>query len=266
VFFFNILISVKSYAQIEKNNAEVYDLVPKNVLQIEADFTLDKVRGNTKLANTILNTKANDYAAPSITLRYGVVKNLEFQFITGYRAIVLNEKTGQILKNGKPVTITKDITGLSEITAGLKFGINAEKKMIPSIALTTLITIPNAGAPDFTTKNPGFESVLNFYNTLSKYSDISCDLGVSWDGFKMNPYPIWYYKISPELYAGNYLSFFIENLGYLTKKTPVEERIDIGADCTFNDTFESYIYFGTIFYNKNSFFFAGANFTFTIPF
>ena len=259
VVIFNIFLNLKSFAQVGKNSSEVYDLVPQNVLQIETDFTSEKVRGDTKLANTILNSKATDYSAPSITIRYGIIKNLEFQFITGYRAIVLNEKTGQITKNGKPVTISKNITGLSDVEAGFKIGIAAEKKLRPSIALTNLITIPNAGVPEFTANNPGFETDINFFNTLNKYSDLSYDLGVSWDGFEINPYPIWYYKISPELYADNNLSFFFESVGYLTRKKPLDNRLDIGADYIFNDNFESYLYFGTILYNAKSFFSMGVS-------
>lgn len=261
----SLFISNLSYAQ-KGYEEEIYDLVPPKTFQIETDFSIDNAKGETKLSKFIFDANARDYAVPSLTFRLGVARNLELQLITGYRAVILSQKLGKVTRNGRTITIDKNITGLSEFTAGFKYGLFTNHKLRPSMAVTALFTLPNVGVPAFSSENIGSEIDLNFFNALGKYSDVAYDIGGIWDGSDENPRPIWYYRISPEVYASENLAFFIEGYGYLTKNSPTENRLDIGIDYVFSDYVESYIFGGTIINNSKKFGFAGANLTITLPF
>ena len=78
VSFFN---STKCFSQKGSSANEVYDLVSLHNLEIDCDLTSDKVKGDAKLSKVILNAQATDYSAPSLTFRFGVAENLEYQVI-----------------------------------------------------------------------------------------------------------------------------------------------------------------------------------------
>jgi hypothetical protein len=278
IYLFLILFVILIYpglthAQISNGLKEeegyVYDVVDPKTLEIDADFNLEHYTANTN-ANAKklkLNVQADlkYFNAPSLTFRYGIVKNLEFQLITGYIGVLTQGSVAIKTPQNRIISATKDATGLNSLSLGLKAGLLSNKKARPSVAFTGLVTLPNIGNPSFTPNTLGVDLSLNMYNSLSDYIDVSYNFGTVWSGYKEDKDNSYNYGISPGYTFSDYFGLYLDFNGVMTKGYDPDNRFDVDLSFTLNDYITLDAYAGTSF-NTKRFYFIGSTFTATIPF
>jgi len=247
----------------------VYDIVEPKTLEIDADFNFEHYSANASVnAKKIkLNIQADItyFNAPSITFRYGIIKNLEFQLITGYTGVLTKGTATIKTQKNRLISANKDVTGLSALSMGLKAGLLSNKKARPSLSFTGIVTLPNIGNPLFAPDNIGTELDLNFYNSLSNHIDITYSFGTIWSGYKDDTYNSYNYSITPGYSFSDYVGLYLDFNGVIEKNNSSENRFDVDLSFTFNDYITLDVYGGTSF-NTKKFYFLGSTLTTTIPF
>jgi hypothetical protein len=277
-FLFIVYLSIVffpslAFSQSNSNKADddyyVYDVVDPKILEIDLDFNLEKyIKGgstNVKKAKANLQTDLKYFNAPAITLRYGVIKNLEFQLLTGYTGVLTNGEISIITKKNRTITTKNDATGLNALGLGIKVGLLTNKKARPSVALTGIVTLPNVGKSLFTPNNPGVELDLNFYNLLSENMDFAYNVGTIWSGYKDDPNNAYTYIITPGYSFSDNFGVYVDLSGIVQKGYSSDNRIDLDLSYYFNDYITLDVYAGTSF-NIKKFYFIGSTFTATVPF
>lgn len=254
---------------LKEEESYVYDVVDPKTLEIDADFNMDhySANNNVNAKKLKLNVQADltYFNAPTLTFRYGIVKNLEFQLITGYIGVLTQGSVAIKTPKNRIISATKDATGLNSLTLGLKAGLLSNKKARPSVAFTGLITLPNIGNPLFTPNTTGVDLSLNMYNSLSDNIDVAYDFGVVWSGDKEDKDNSYNYEISPGYTFSDNFGLYLDFTGVMTKEYNPDNRFDVDLSFTFNDYLSLDVYAGTSF-NTKRFYFIGSTFSATIPF
>lgn len=254
---------------LKEEESYVYDVVDPKTLEIDADFNMDhySANNNVNAKKLKLNVQADltYFNAPTLTFRYGIVKNLEFQLITGYIGVLTQGSVAIKTPKNRIISATKDATGLNSLSLGLKAGLLSNKKARPSVAFTGLITLPNIGNPLFTPNTTGVDLSLNMYNSLSDNIDVAYDFGVVWSGDKEDKDNSYNYEISPGYTFSDNFGIYLDFTGVMTKGYDPDNRFDVDLSFTFNDYLSLDVYAGTSF-NTKRFYFIGSTFTATIPF
>ncbi|MCX6165888.1 MAG: transporter [Ignavibacteriae bacterium] len=261
------------FSQVSGRESEddnyIYDIVEPKTLEIDADFYMEKYTfGSTssgKQGKLGIQADLKYFNAPTLTFRYGIVKNLEFQLITGYTGILTNGTVKIKTKKNILISTTKDETGLNALSMGLKAGLLTNKNARPSIAFTGIITLPNIGNPAFAPNNVGAEMELNFYNLLSEKVDIAYNIGTIWSGYNDDPTNSYKYEISPGCTFSDNFGLYIDLSGIIQKGYSPDNRFDVDLSFYLNDNFTIDAFAGTSF-NVKKFFFIGSTLTATIPF
>lgn len=247
----------------------VYDVVDPKTLEIDADFYMEKyTRGSSNSIKKLQVNVQSDikyFNAPNLTFRYGIIKNLEFQLITGYTGVLTNGTVTLKTPKNRIISATKDATGLSALGLGLKVGLLSNKKARPSIAFTGIATLPNIGNPAFTPNTVGTDLTLSFYNSLSEAVDISYNLGTTWSGNKEDESNSYNYGISPGYSFSDNVGLYLDFTGLLEKGSTSDNRFDLDLSVALNDYITIDAYAGSSF-NVKKFYFIGTTFTGTIPF
>jgi len=249
----------------------VYDLVPVNNLEIDADFYSEKYSGkvNIKLPKKqtqTLDINASYFNAPDLTLRYGLFKNFEIQFNTGYTGILTKSQTAIKIKKLKIVNVDHDLTGLNALSIGAKVGLLPEVGSAPSIAVTGIITTQTLGVPAFRPNNAGAELDLNMHNTFSDNFDIAYDAGASWSGFDADPLPSYSYTLTPNIAFSDDVGCFLSLYGFMQSGSSPVNRFDAGLSFAFGDNITADGYAGTDFQNAKNFFRFGASISLNFDF
>jgi hypothetical protein len=277
-FFLSILLSVlilpqfifsQSSGRESGEDYYIYDIVEPKTMEIDADFYMEKYTfgsaSSGKQGKLGVQADLKYFDAPNLTFRYGIVKNLEFQFITGYTGVLTDGTVNIKTKNNKIISATKNETGLNALSMGLKAGLLTNKKARPSVSFTGIITLPNIGNPAFAPNNVGAEIDLNFYNMLSDKVDIAYNIGTIWSGYKEDPNNSYVYEISPGYTSSDNFGVYVDLMGIIQKGYSSDNRIDIDLSYSLSDYITIDAYAGTSF-NIKKFFFIGSTFTATIPF
>lgn len=277
-FLLSILLSISILPQIifsqssgreSEDDNYIYDIVEPKTLEIDADFYMEKYTfgsaSSGKQGKLGIQADLKYFNAPTLTFRYGIVKNLEFQLITGYTGVLTNGTVNIKTKKNILISATKNETGLNALSMGIKAGLLSNKKARPSVSLTGIITLPNIGNPAFTPNNVGAEMDLNFYNMLSDKVDIAYNIGTIWSGYKEDPNNSYVYEISPGYTFSDNFGLYLDLTGIIQKGYSSDNRIDIDLSFYLNDYITIDAYAGTSF-NVKKFFFIGSTFTATIPF
>jgi hypothetical protein len=246
-----------------------YDMVDPKTLEIDADFNLEHYSANTNAnaKKVQVNIKADlkYFNAPSLTFRYGLIKNLEFQVITGYIGVLTDASATIKTKNNRIISASKNATGLNSLSLGLKAGLLSNIKSRPSITFTGLVTLPNIGNPAFTPNTTGVDLSLGLYNYLSDKIDISYGLGTVWSGYKGDDKNSYNYNISPGYTFSDNFGLYLDFAGVMQQGSSSDNRFDMDLSFTLSDYITLDAYAGTSF-NIKRFYFIGSTFTATIPF
>jgi hypothetical protein len=254
---------------LKEEESYVYDVVDPKTLEIDADFNTEhySANNNVNAKKLKLNVQADltYFNAPSLTFRYGIVKNLEFQLITGYIGVLTKGSVAIKTPKNRIISATKDATGLNSLSLGLKAGLLSNKKARPSVAFTGLITLPNIGNPLFTPNTTGVDLSLNMYNSLSDNIDVAYDFGIVWSGDKEDKDNSYNYEISPGYTFSDNFGLYLDFTGVMTKGYDADNRFDVDLSFTLNDYISLDVYAGTSF-NTKRFYFIGSTFSATIPF
>ncbi len=273
LFSILILLPVHVFSQVSGSKPEegstVYDMVDSKSLEIDADFYMEKYTKGS--ANSIKKIQVNVqsdlkyFNAPAITFRYGLIKNLELQILTGYTGVLTNGTATIKTPKNRIISATKNTSGLSSLGLGFKAGLLSNKKARPSIAFTGIMNLPNIGNPAFTPNTVGTDLTLNFYNSLSKEVDLIYNFGTTWSGYKQDKSNSYNYCVSPGYSFSDNVGLYLEFTGLLESGTTSDNRVDLDFSTYLSDYVTLDVYAGTSF-NVKKFFFIGSTFTATIPF
>lgn len=247
----------------------IYDIVEPRTLEIDADFYLEKYTYGSdsagKRGKVGIQADLKYYNAPTLTLRYGVIKNLEFQLVTGYAGIITNGTANVKTKKNILISANNNESGFSGLGLGFKAGLLTNKNVRPSIALSGIFTIPSTGNKSFTPNNLGVDLGLNFYNLISEEIDIAYSLGAVWSGYDDDPNVAFVYGISPGYTFSDYFGLYLDFNGINQKGYSSDNRFDVDLSFTLNDYLYLDVYAGTSF-NVKKFFFVGSTFSAIVPF
>lgn len=273
VFVITLFFHSNIYCQISGSKPDegsfVYDMVEPKSLEIDADFYMEKyTMGNTvgiKKAKVSIQADLKYFTAPAFTFRYGVIKNLELQVLTGYTGVLTSGNISIKTIRNRLITAAKNTTGLSGLGVGFKAGLLSNKKARPSVSFTGIATLPNIGNPAFSQDKLGADLTLSFYNSFSEKTDLLYTFGTSWSGFKQDADNSYNYSISPGYSFSDNIGLYLEFTGLLERQSSPDNRLDLDFSAYLNDYITLDLYAGTSF-NIKKFFFIGSTFTATIPF
>jgi hypothetical protein len=269
ILFFlpNLILSQGKYRQTEEST--VYDVVDPKTMEIDADFYMEHYVANTsanvKKARVNVQSDLKYFNAPNLTFRYGLIKNLELQLITGYTGVLTKGNVTIKTKKDRIINTDKNVTGLNALGLGIKAGLMSNRKARPSLAFTGIVTLPNIGNPLFTPNTVGAEIDLDFYNSLSDYVDVAYDIGTVWSGYKEDPNNSYSYGISPGYTFSDNFGLYLDFNGIMEKGYSSDNRFDVDLSFTLSDYITLDAYAGTSF-NIKRFYFIGSTLTATIPF
>lgn len=272
LFAFLFIITGISFSQVSNGQLEddgyVYDVVDPKTLEIDLDFNLEHYTANKSVNAMRIQVNAQAdlkyFSAPAITLRYGIIKNLEFQILTGYTGVLTDATATIKTKKSRVISASNNTTGLSSLSTGFKIGLMANKKWRPSASFTGLVTIPGIGNSAFTPDNPGFDLGLNFYNYLNDEIDVSYGLGTIWSGYKDDPNNSYNYNISAGYTFSEVFGAYLDFTGLFQKGYSPDNRFDVDLSFALNDYIIFDVYGGTSF-NIKRFYFIGSSISATIP-
>lgn len=262
-----------SFSQVSNGQQEddgyVYDVVDPKTLEIDLDFNLEHYytnsSANAKRVQVNVQADLKYFNAPSITLRYGIIRNLEFQVLTGYTGVFTDATATIKAKKSRVISASNNTTGLSSLSAGFKVGLLANRKWRPSASFTGLVTIPGVGNSAFAPDKAGFDIGLSLYNTLNDEIDVSYGLGTIWSGYKDDPDNSYNYNISAGYTFSEVFGAYLDFTGFYQKGYSPDNRFDIDLSFALNDNLIFDVYGGTSF-NIKRFYFIGSSISATIPF
>lgn len=277
-FFLSILLLVLIlpqfiYSQVSGRESGkdyyIYDIVEPKTLEIDADFYMEKYTfgsaSSGKQGKLGVQADLKYFNVPTITLRYGLIKNLELQMVTGYTGVITNGTVNVKTKNNVLISATKDESGISGLGLGFKAGLLTNKNIRPSVAFSGIFTLPNTGNKSFPPNKVGVDMGLNFYNLISNEIDITYSVGTIWSGYDDDPNVAYVYGISPGYTFSDYFGLYLDFNGIYQKGYSPDNRFDVDLSFYLNDYFTLDVYAGTSF-NVKKFYFIGSTFTATIPF
>lgn len=253
----------------ESDDDYIYDIVAPKTLELDFDFYYDKyTRGSSSSGKNVkLGVQADlkYYNAPTLTVRYGLLKNLELQVVTGFTGVITNGTVNVKTRKNILLSATKDESGISGLGLGFKAGLLTNKKARPSVSFTGIFTLPGTGSKTFTPNKTGVDLSLNFYNLISDEIDVAYNIGTVWSGYDNDPNTAIVYGISPGYSFTDNFSLYVDFNGIFQKGYAPDNRIDLDLSFNLNDYLTLDLYGGTSF-NIKKFFFIGSTFTATIPF
>jgi len=266
------LVPKFSFSQVSNGQQEddgyVYDVMDPKTLGIDLDFNREHyyTNSNTNAKKMTINVQSDlkYFNAPGITLRYGIIKNLEFQFLTGYTGVFTTASATINTQRNIKLKANQNVTGLNSLTAGLKAGLLSLKNARPSVAVTGLFTIPKVGNSVFAPDNFGADLSLNFYNTLSEKLDVSYSIGSLWTGYMDDPKNSYTYSVSPGYTFSDVFGLYLDFTGLMQQGSSSDNRYDVDLSFALSDYIYLDVYAGSSF-NVKRFYFIGTTFSATIP-
>ena len=176
-------------------------IVPKNYIQCEAGFGLERTTGSVTTATL-----------PTALWKYGVNEKFELRFITEVTRVA----------SGGITTL-----GLAPITVGFKSSLFEESGIIPKTSFIGHITTSNLGSKDFQTTYiaPSFRFVM--LHNLAHDISLSYNLGAEWDGFRKTP--DWIYTIAPGINVGENGYAYVEAYGSVRRGSSPQHSLAGGV-------------------------------------
>jgi hypothetical protein len=184
-------------------------ITPKQYIQIENGFTIEKNKDNQKT-----------YSYPSTLWKYGVNEKFELRLITEF----VTEKS-----------IGKTETGLMPITLGFKTALFEENGIIPKTSFIGHVTSSNIGSKKFQTKYiaPSFRFTMQ--HTLSTKISLAYNLGAEWDG--INAAQTYIYTLTTGLSLTDKMGCYAELYGFVSNTDKPDHRFDAGFTYLIHDNF-----------------------------
>jgi hypothetical protein len=204
-------------------------IVPKNYLQIESGFNLEKNK----------NTE-NTYFLPTTLLKFGLCKNFEFQ--TEINAFSSEERK----------------YGILPISLGFKLNLLKEKGVLPEIALIGRFMFKDLATNQFKGNEnlPMFR--FSFQNTITDKFSIGYNLGMQWEENVSKPSYV--FTLSNGYAISDSFSIFAEFFNSTNEKKN-KQIVDVGFVKQLNDNFILDFAIGKHFNNEEQDFYALIGFT-----
>jgi hypothetical protein len=184
-------------------------IVPKNYIQCEAGFGLERTTGSVTTATL-----------PTALWKYGVNEKFELRFITEVTRVA----------SGGITTL-----GLAPITVGFKSSLFEESGIIPKTSFIGHITTSNLGSKDFQTTYiaPSFRFVM--LHNLAHDISLSYNLGAEWNGETAEHTYI--YTLTAGTPITDRLGMYVEAYGFAPADRPADHRADGGFTYLVNNDF-----------------------------
>lgn len=190
--------------------------VPKGFFQIETGGMYESEYINHSTSLLAPSFRIKTISAPSVLVRYGLLKNIELRLGAEY----INQSTDL------SVGADEKQSGLSPLTFGTKIQIAAEKQGSPGAAFLFNLSIPLKKNDPFQPEYVGADFRISIAHTLSDKFALSYNVGGEWDGD--NPRATGIYTLSLGISLGQKLSMFLESYGFLPQGESPDHRLDGG--------------------------------------
>ena len=141
---------------------------------VKLDKGVFNIAGGFLFENTTLDDRSPQSSLQdiSISLRYGLLENMEVYLRSTYRSLFLHSY----------IPSTKKISGLSPISIGSRVMIAKERGIYPHIELQGELLLPYLGKEDFTPRDVEPSFAFSFLHTLSENTILTYGLGMYWTG------------------------------------------------------------------------------------
>jgi hypothetical protein len=184
-------------------------IVPKNYIQCEAGFGIERTVGGVSTATF-----------PTALWKYGVNEKFELRLITEVTRVEGSANT---------------VTGLAPITLGFKSSLFEEDGFIPKTSFIGHITTSSVGSKDFSTTYiaPSFRFVM--LHNLGSDISLSYNLGAEWNGEDGEQSYI--YTLTAGTPITSRLGMYVELYGFAPANSPADHRADGGFTYLVNNDF-----------------------------
>jgi hypothetical protein len=184
-------------------------IVPKNYIQCEAGFGIERTVGGVSTATF-----------PTALWKYGVNEKFELRLITELTRVAGGANTR---------------TGLAPITLGFKSSLFEEDGFIPKTSFIGHITTSSVGSKDFSTTYiaPSFRFVM--LHNLGSDISLSYNLGAEWNGEDGEQSYI--YTLTAGTPITSRLGMYVELYGFAPANSPADHRADGGFTYLVNNDF-----------------------------
>lgn len=200
------IYSQKTIQLDRPDQTETVAIVPKNYLQEEAGFILEKSK-NSEV----------DYLLPSILWKYGLNNIVELRLLTEFK---LNLPNNQYSYQLQPIAI------------GLKSHLIDEKGAIPSISFIGEAEITKNNVSGKKMLIPSFRFTLQ--NTITKNMSLGYNLGIEWNEEMQETY---IYTLTIGQSITKKINYYLEIYGFLNPYKTADHRIDGGFTYLINNDF-----------------------------
>lgn len=272
MFFALVLVHSISVQSISAQNTPVQELddiitdrpdqtesavtVPKGLIQIEIGGTYEKERiQSPKLI--ILPKLIKTISAPSILVRWGILKDLELRFASEY----ITENTRNDVTTIS--TLDEDASGIAPITLGTKIQLFTEKGSRPDAAFLFHLNIPFKKNDPFQPEYIGADFRVAIAHSLSERFSLSYNLGGEWDG--SSPAATGIYTLALGISLAEKISMFVESYGFLPQGDSPDHRFDAGFTFLIAKNVQADVSGGMGISEKSPDFFIGAGLSFRLP-
>lgn len=232
--------------------------LPKGTVQIEIGGTYEKERIPSPEL-TISGFDVNTISAPSILIRWGILKNVELRLASEYTSEKYKYDFNSLIQPRN-----NDVSGLAPITIGTKIQLFTEKGSRPDAAFLFHLNIPfdkkdNPFQPEYV----GADFRVAAAHTLSDRFSLSYNLGGEWDG--NSPAATGIYTLAIGISLAEKISMFVESYGFLPQGDSPDHRLDGGFTYLIAKNVQADISGGIGITEKSPDFFLGAGLSFRLP-
>ena len=182
-------------------------IVPAGFFQIETGFLFGRHE-----TNSFTEDNLNLFTT---LLRYGINQHFELRLGTSY---LMHETSGW----------ANDVqtSGLTPVTAGMKFKMVEEMGLVPEMAFLAIVTLPHSGKEEFSPEYTATEFRFAAEYTFSDWLGMGINLGGAWDGSSVKPAGIYSLVLGADV--GGRTGLFLEGYGELPQGTQPDHRLDGG--------------------------------------
>ncbi len=184
-------------------------IVPIGYIQFESGTSVELITKENKL-----------YSHPSLLIKYGISKQLEFRLITEW----VSEKK-----------YTEVSTGFTPLTLGFKVNLWKQNGLLPLTSFIGHLSIGSVASPKYTTTYiaPSFRFTMQ--HTLSNKLSLGYNIGAEWNG--ETPEPTFIYTLTTGYSITEKIGCYIEIYGFMPQSNIAHHRADAGLTYLIGNNF-----------------------------
>jgi len=210
-----------SFSQ-ESENGETKPMLTDRPDQTESALTVPRGTFQVETGIIVENNETNSERYTGVTyntslIRFGILDNLEFRAGTSVLRLTIESLDTQD---------ENVLQGLTPFGVGTKIAIAEEEKILPAMALITMLTLPQTGDIEFQQPHISPSMILAMSKTISPRYSAGANLGLSWNGEDAFIETFYSLVLGGEIMKR--MGAFIELYGFLPEDETGDHRFDAG--------------------------------------